>query len=110
MMLNSLGLLLGAGVIRHRLDPFRTVHKIVSGECNMPGLPRRPAQRRGHNARLTDEQVVEIASRTDLTQVELAKMYGVTQCQISRIRAGQSWGWLTASVKREDNPLAAGQT
>src|SRR5476649_669611 len=66
----------------------------------MPGLPRRPAQRRGHNARLTDEQVVEIASRTNLTQVELAKMYGVTQCQISRIRAGQSWGLLTGSVKR----------
>jgi HNH endonuclease len=46
--------------------------------------------RRGRNAKLTEEQVAEIRG-SDLKQVELARRYGVSQSQVSRIKKGRSW-------------------
>ena len=45
-------------------------------------------------AKLTKEQVLEIRARTDKNQTELAEEYGVSQQQISDIKAGKNWSWL----------------
>jgi hypothetical protein len=42
------------------------------------------------NAKLTETQVREIRNST-ITQRHLAKIYGVSPCQISKIRTGKEW-------------------
>ena len=44
--------------------------------------------------KLTPEQVVEIRARTDKNQTELAKEYGVTPHQVSKIISRKGWSWL----------------
>lgn len=46
--------------------------------------------RRGRTTHLTDEDIAEIRS-SDLTQTELAKIYGVHQSNISRIQTHDTW-------------------
>ena len=42
------------------------------------------------NAKLTESQVLEIRNST-IAQRQLAKIYGVSPCQISKIRTGKEW-------------------
>lgn len=49
-----------------------------------------------HSAKLTEADVVAIrAARGKIKGVDLARMYGVRESQISRILAGQRWGHLS---------------
>ena len=50
---------------------------------------RRRSGRGGRNTRLRDEQVLEIFLENEISQTVVAKKYGVTQSQISRIQSGQ---------------------
>lgn len=43
------------------------------------------------NTRLTDEQVREIRACTGLTQTQIAKKYGITQANVSKIRLRHSF-------------------
>lgn len=49
-------------------------------------------------AKLDEPAVLEIKGKLDAgqPQVEIAAEYGVTQANISSIKHGKSWGWLTA--------------
>jgi ribosome-associated protein YbcJ (S4-like RNA binding protein) len=42
------------------------------------------------NAKLTEEQVIQIRN-SFLAQRQLSKIYGVSPCQISKIRTGKEW-------------------
>lgn len=63
---------------------------------------------RGENnatAILTERDVLEIRDLLQegkLTQVEIGKMYGVSNHAIFRIKAGYNWAWLTG-LGKEDN-------
>lgn len=53
-------------------------------------------------SKLTEEQVLEIADllcTTNLKQTEIAKLYGVSNHTIFRIKAGDNWAWLTGFGK-----------
>jgi hypothetical protein len=51
----------------------------------------RPAGETHHSARLTEQQVREIRSRTSETAASLAIEFGVTESAISAVRTGKSW-------------------
>jgi hypothetical protein len=59
--------------------------------------------RRGRRAKLTAEQVAEIRASAD-TQMVLARRYGISQPQVSRIKRGQTWRG--APVSRVSPPSA----
>lgn len=46
---------------------------------------------------LTEEQVVEIYESCEST-AEIASRLGVPRAQVGRVRRGENWGWLTASL------------
>lgn len=49
---------------------------------------------KNYTAKLTDDQVLAIY-RDKRIQAVIAKEYGVRQTNISSIKSGKSWGWLT---------------
>jgi predicted transcriptional regulator len=53
------------------------------------------------NEQLSDADVMTIFSDTTRSQKELAHAYGVSQGQISRIKSGKSWGWLTGKLPED---------
>ena len=65
------------------------------GELSRPDKKR--SNQRSAPKKLTPEQVAEIRSSNE-TGVELAKQYGVSHTNISRIRRGESWANYGASV------------
>lgn len=88
----------------HRVYYERAEGPIPSGLqidhlCRMPACVNpdhleavTPAEnvRRGRKAKLTAGQVAEIRASAE-TQTVLARRYGVSQSQVSRIKRGQTW-------------------
>jgi hypothetical protein len=64
-----------------------------SGDDRENGLDRHRDGTMTH-AKLTQEQVLEIRARTDKTIVELAKEYGISHTQVSRIITRKRWSWI----------------
>jgi len=48
-------------------------------------------------SKLTREQVLDIRSRIDQLQTELAEEFGVSRKQIRNIQTGKQWGWLKST-------------
>lgn len=51
-----------------------------------------------HKCKLTEAQVLEIFA-SDKTQRAIADEYGISRTNVSSIKHGNSWGWLTAQLK-----------
>lgn len=69
-------------------NSLHSVHKTTGSKCG--------------TSKLTEAQVLDIAELlriTTLTQTEIAKMYGVSNHAIYRIKAGDNWAWLTGFGK-----------
>lgn len=63
---------------------------------NLSNIPSNKGETNGR-AKLTEKDVFEIRRllATNLfSQVEIAKMFGVSQVRISYIKTGRNWGWL----------------
>ncbi len=52
-------------------------------------------------AKLYDAAVLEIFREQKVPQVQLARKFGVNEGQISKIRRGQQWAWLTQSPEKD---------
>ena len=52
-----------------------------------------------HGAKLTEPEVLAIYRSSESRSV-LAKKHGATQAQISRIKTGKRWGWLTGATAK----------
>jgi hypothetical protein len=55
-----------------------------------------------HNAKLTENQVLEILAIKDLSHDKIGKIYGVSQIQISRIKRGIRWKYLHNTLSGSD--------
>lgn len=63
---------------------------------------QRDSGRKGRSwKKLTDSDVLNIFQSKD-KQSDLAKRYGVNQDQISRIKSGKRWAWLTAGLSKSN--------
>lgn len=60
------------------------------------------------SVRLTEEQVLEIFHSGD-TQVSLASEYGICQSQVSNIKTGVSWSYLTGAESSVNTRRSAGE-
>lgn len=49
--------------------------------------------------KLTETEVIAIFSNRTQSQSRLADRYGVSQSQISHIKTGKTWGWLTRTLR-----------
>lgn len=59
------------------------------------GLRMVPVGEGVHCSKLTEDQVMDIASRVNCNLREVAKEFGVSHPTISRIRTGKRWGLIT---------------
>ncbi len=53
---------------------------------------------RNVGAKLSESDVREIRTQSELSQREMAERFGVSQSLISRIRSGCTWAWLSEEV------------
>ena len=70
------------------------------------GLKVNPKGEDAHNAKLIDEDVLEIynlAHNTRLTQAEIANRYGVSCHAVSKIKTGKNWSHLTKHKEKKKN-------
>lgn len=76
-----------------------TVTDNNSDRHNKGRSKNKPTPGMSHNmAKLTDRAVLDIRSRVDVLQKELAQKYGVSVATISRIQAGKTWKHLTTTT------------